>query len=351
MPTTSTHAPPINVAVAVIAYHANVHTPPRYLLARRHAHQHQGNRYEFVGGKIEANETPRQALVREVAEELGVDMVNNRWARLGVITHDYGDKCVRLHVFYTQATAEQHKHLHGQGTEGQALVWATHADIVAGSYPLPDANAQIVEWLALPTIITISRDVAAAANALPHRETWLNFYTQTLPHNAWLYLRLPYVLTQPDGQQAYWAIFQALQACRPDITFLLSYQAWDASAKRDVALTHVVLHLNHHQLIQSAPQDLPAAYRYFASCHDTNSLSKLNQLAQSHTVMGAFLSPVLPTPTHPDALTLGWQGFGVLAATSDVPLFALGGMSVADVANAQAQHGYGVAGIRLLDSL
>ena len=48
----------VNVAVAVI------HFNNQYLLGFRHASQHQGNRYEFVGGKIEPNETPTQGLIR-----------------------------------------------------------------------------------------------------------------------------------------------------------------------------------------------------------------------------------------------------------------------------------------------
>ncbi|MGP4848840.1 NUDIX domain-containing protein, partial [Marinobacter sp. 1Y8] len=50
----------VNVAVAVIHY------KDQYLLGFRDATQHQGNRYEFVGGKIEANESAAQALIREV---------------------------------------------------------------------------------------------------------------------------------------------------------------------------------------------------------------------------------------------------------------------------------------------
>ena len=55
----------VNVAVAVI------HHKAQYLLGFRNAAQHQGNRYEFVGGKIETNENAEQALIREVAEETG----------------------------------------------------------------------------------------------------------------------------------------------------------------------------------------------------------------------------------------------------------------------------------------
>lgn len=52
----------IPVAVAVLRF------SDKFLLATRHAHQHQGGKLEFVGGKIEQGETPKSALIREVSE-------------------------------------------------------------------------------------------------------------------------------------------------------------------------------------------------------------------------------------------------------------------------------------------
>ncbi|OXL28719.1 NUDIX domain-containing protein, partial [Psychrobacter sp. DAB_AL32B] len=109
----------INVAVAVIHY------KNQYLLGFRDASQHQGNRYEFVGGKIEHNETAKQALIREVAEETGMDINSNIAVKLGRLHHDYGDKQVCLQVYRNEMTAlqyEQYKHC-SHGLEGQALRW------------------------------------------------------------------------------------------------------------------------------------------------------------------------------------------------------------------------------------
>ena len=44
----------------------------RLLLQKRPAHKHHGGLWEFPGGKVEDGETPRAALVREIAEELGI---------------------------------------------------------------------------------------------------------------------------------------------------------------------------------------------------------------------------------------------------------------------------------------
>ncbi|MBX4378966.1 NUDIX domain-containing protein, partial [Mycobacterium tuberculosis] len=68
---------------------------------------HQGNRYEFVGGKIEPNEIPKQGLIREVYEEIGLDIAQNTAVKMGVIRPAYADKTVALHVFQIQVSQAQ----------------------------------------------------------------------------------------------------------------------------------------------------------------------------------------------------------------------------------------------------
>ena len=131
----------VNVAVAVI-YYKNC-----YLLGFRHAAQHQGNLYEFVGGKIEAQEGAERALIREVAEETGINVADNLMVKLGRIHHDYGDKQVSLQVYQIELTAEQYEQhkLAEYGLEGQALKWVDKRALLAGEYPLPAANRTILQ--------------------------------------------------------------------------------------------------------------------------------------------------------------------------------------------------------------
>lgn len=137
----------VQVAVAVIYYN------DKFLLGFRKAHQHQGNRYEFIGGKIEPNETAKSALIREVFEELGVaidpDAIDkNTINKLGDIHHDYADKTVVLSVFLVAFNHNQFNQLQsGIGTENQKIVWVDKASLLAGLYPLPDANQPILDWV------------------------------------------------------------------------------------------------------------------------------------------------------------------------------------------------------------
>lgn len=137
----------VQVAVAVIYYN------DKFLLGFRKAHQHQGNRYEFIGGKIEPNETAKSALIREVFEELGVAIDpnaidKNTINKLGDIHHDYTDKTVTLSVFLVGFNHDQFSQLQGGiGAENQQIIWVDKASLLAGLYPLPDANQPILDWV------------------------------------------------------------------------------------------------------------------------------------------------------------------------------------------------------------
>ena len=331
----------VNVAVAVI------HFNKQYLLGFRQASQHQGNRYEFVGGKIEPNETPAQGLIREVHEEIGLDIAQNTAVKMGVIRHDYADKAVALHVFKIQVSQAQFDGLQqGKGKEGQAVTWVPQSDLVANQYPLPDANARILEWLRLPNTIYITQSLDSFVGV----DKWVDFYSQKLPHDAHCYLR-----PQTSDENAT-AMIGSLLTMRADITPIIQYATLECLLERlperlDAWLKNGMVHLNHQQLMTLDFSSLSKNYRYFASCHDKRSLSRLNILAKSHTVIGCFLSPVLATPTHPETFQsggMGWQTLSELAKICDVPVFALGGVGQADLATAYEHGAMGVAGIRLL---
>jgi len=110
----------------------------KVLLAKRSAKQHQGNLWEFPGGKLEAGEPETAALIRELQEELGItpETIEN----LIVVEHDYPDKSVRLHVFTVHQFSGK-----PIGREGQPLQWVALSDLA--NYAFPEANVPIVDAL------------------------------------------------------------------------------------------------------------------------------------------------------------------------------------------------------------
>ncbi|MBX2886312.1 MAG: 8-oxo-dGTP diphosphatase MutT [Granulosicoccus sp.] len=124
--------------VEVVAGIIPDHTGRRFLLALRKPHQHQGDKWEFPGGKLEADESAAEGLQRELLEEIGIH-VTDSVARL-TIDHDYPDKNVRLHFRDVLSFNGE-----PQGREGQELRWVSIEELSKLSFP--EANQTIVDQL------------------------------------------------------------------------------------------------------------------------------------------------------------------------------------------------------------
>ena len=69
----------------------------RFMACQRPAHKARGLLWEFVGGKVEPNETKEEALIRECQEELGITVaVEDVFME---VTHEYPDLTVHLTLF------------------------------------------------------------------------------------------------------------------------------------------------------------------------------------------------------------------------------------------------------------
>ena len=110
----------------------------RVLVTLRAPDAHQGGLWEFPGGKVEVGESVETALVRELAEELGICVEASE--PFMTLDHDYADKQVRLDVhLVTQWQGE------ARGVEGQPLAWQLPSAMV--KWPFPEANAPILARL------------------------------------------------------------------------------------------------------------------------------------------------------------------------------------------------------------
>jgi 8-oxo-dGTP diphosphatase len=112
----------------------------RVLVTQRPAGKPHAGLWEFPGGKRHRGETEVQCLVRELREELGVDVAPADCTPLLNLEHRYPDRLVQLHVWSVAHFAGD-----PSGREGQDLRWLAPAEL--DSVPLLPADGPIVKCL------------------------------------------------------------------------------------------------------------------------------------------------------------------------------------------------------------
>ena len=116
----------------------------RVLIARRQEGKAMAGLWEFPGGKVEAGETPEAALIRELAEELGIDTWESCLAPLSFASHAYAD----FHLLMPFYACRRWQGM-PVAREHEALKWAAVRDL--SKYPMPPADRPLIavlrDWL------------------------------------------------------------------------------------------------------------------------------------------------------------------------------------------------------------
>lgn len=306
----------VHVAVGVVI---NAHA--EVLVSLRLASSHQGGLWEFPGGKVEQGESVQSALSREFEEELGITVLSAfPFLR---IRHHYPDKSVLLDVW----TISEYSGI-PVGKEGQEVAWKPLNSLQSDDFP--EANERIIRSLALPDRIAITPEASSFEEL---RQIIKHLFNQ---HPGLIYFR-----QNAQDAKTYLEWFEWAQAeCKvKNITLMYSGEAKNIE---EGPLTEVgAYHVGLEQLLSLKSRPVSKQRLFSASCYDLAQLKH----AEAIDVDFAFLSPVCATATHSKKPALGWGKFQDLATQVNIPVYALGGVDLADVDTSRMHKGFGIAGV------
>ncbi len=299
-----------------------------FLLAQRPPDKIWAGYWEFPGGKIEPGESPYHALVRELREELGIE-VRTAYPWLTRV-YTYPHAMVRLNFFRVTAwSGELHPH------EGQQFSWQLNPPQPPfaeggsryGVSPILPANAPILRALSLPTLYAISNVAELGEDEFMHR-------LEAALCNG---LRLVQLREKDYSREALRELaLRMLPLLRQHDARLII----NADIELAIAIGADGVQLTGAQLAEL--RERPAVDWCAASCHNAEEL----RLAEALGCDFALLSPVLATQSHPGAPHLGWEKFAAIAAGSSIPVYALGGLSHAGMHTAWKHGAHGIALMR-----
>jgi 8-oxo-dGTP diphosphatase len=345
-------SPPVETRIALAVLPAGLDQAGhrQYWLERRPDSAHLGGMLAFPGGKCQPDESPQDALARELFEELGIQPQEPRlrmeipWVYLAESNDLDGkqkSRHLRLIVYQVEKWQGRLHGREGQSVTPQTLDCSRQSEWMSA---LPPANRGIVAALCLPPRIAIT---AACGSGDAGFVVWHQALVETV--NA-----LQQRFGSSFGERS--AIVQlrpgrelGITQWRAAVTTVQSMglSAW-VNADLDTAFECRAdgVHLNRYRLALDAREALAgwrAENRWVsASGHTLEEVRRANEVG----VDALLISPILPTSSHPGEPGIGWAQFAALTREATMPTYALGGMSDSHLSQVQNHGGQGIAAIR-----
>jgi len=303
----------INVAVGIL-----IDSNKKILLAQRPKSRSWSGWWEFPGGKLEKNESTREALSRELKEEVGIDVVNcEKW-----VTRNYSYEEHNVTLYFFKITK-----WNGKLTpkEGQKLLWINPSEVNKDTILPP--NIFILNALSLPTQYGITN-----ISETP-KEIFLNQLLNQLEQGLKMIQIREKNLPLEELKKTTLEIIRICKSFSAKVILNSSIElANDVNANG--------VHLNSIELrkFNKKPKNMIVS----ASCHSEDDV----QIAQDKGIDFVVLSPVNKTNSHPKIVPLGWSKFLSITSKFDIPIYALGGMKKSDIDNALDSGAIGIASQR-----
>ncbi|MGB4063880.1 MAG: Nudix family hydrolase [Azonexus sp.] len=293
-----------------------------FLLAQRPEGKVYAGYWEFPGGKVEPGESVRDALIRELQEELGITVTAcSPW-----LTRQFTYPHATVRLNFWRVTEWGGEIGITAPLEHSAVEWQRMGE-AATVAPILPANDPILKALSLPTTMAITNAETEGT------ERQLERLEEALKAG----LRL--IQVRDKG----WAPAQRLWLAEAVCRLAHSHGALvvindDEDIARQVGADGI--HLSSAKLAACAQR--PDFTWVGASCHNAAEITRADELGLDY----ALLSPVLATPSHPDVSGLGWPEFARQVAGNTLPVLALGGMKPDMLAEAQERGAHGIALMR-----
>jgi 8-oxo-dGTP diphosphatase len=303
------------------------------LIARRPDHVHQGGLWEFPGGKVEPGEDLISALDRELSEELGIRLLDSTSGQLPdpdaispliQIRHAYPDKTVFLDVCKVSSFQGE-----AFGREGQAVQWVPLAEL--DNYTFPSANRPIVSACLLPNRYFITPSYPSLLIA--ERE----LLRAQAKGAGLIYFRQPQL-----GQSLYESWLRELCSRHASLKPVLMSQRVPGSQD----LHDLGVHLSFRAASKLKGRPVKSDTWFAVSCHNEQEIAYAQKLDADFVT----LSPVLETASHPEQSGMGWAEFCRQVVNAAVPVYGLGGLSLAHETPLNLAGAQGLAGISFWQS-
>ena len=124
----------------LVAAVALIDADGRVLLSKRPEGKQLAGLWEFPGGKVEAGERPETALIRELKEELAIDVAESCLAPLSFASHAYPEFHLLMPLYVCRRWKGQ-----AVGAEGQEIAWVRPLKLK--DYPMPPADIPLIPHL------------------------------------------------------------------------------------------------------------------------------------------------------------------------------------------------------------